>query len=348
MDYRPLGDSGLLVSQICLGTMTFGEQNTEDEGHAQLDMALDAGINFIDTAEMYPIPASEGTYGRTEEIIGSWFHQRGGRERVVLASKIIGPGPFNYIRSRLDFSPASLRTALEGSLRRLQTDYIDLYQLHWPSRRTNVFGVRGYPDTSEETWTDDFPAVLHTLLAFIKEGKIRCFGLSNETPWGLQHCINLANTQGFPRCVSIQNPYNLLNRLFEIGLAEISRREGVGLLAYSPLAFGTLTGKYAEGTASPDSRLRKFAESPRLVRYNGPSSQEALRRYVALARQSDLSPAGMALAFVHSRPFLTSNIIGATGTDQLRENIESLRIVLPRDVLDEIEVIHRAIPDPAP
>ncbi|MBU6168419.1 MAG: aldo/keto reductase [Bacteroidetes bacterium] len=348
MEYSFLGKSGQKVSKICLGTMTFGEQNTEAEGHLQLDYAVSEGVNFIDTAEMYPIPANKDTYGRTEEIIGSWLKGRGDRHQLVIASKIIGPGAFNYMRPALNFSPASIHTALHNSLRRLQTDYIDLYQLHWPERNTNMFGVRGYKDDGSDAWQDNMLEILQTMKKLVNEGKIRFFGVSNETPWGLQRFIHLASLHDLPVCVSIQNPYNLVNRLFEVGLAEISIREKAGLLAYSPLAFGTLSGKYLDGTAESSSRLVKYASSPRLVRYNSAFTQGAIKKYVDLARDAQLSPSLMALAFVNSRPFLTSNIVGATNLSQLKENISSINLKLPKDLLERIELIHTSMPDPAP
>lgn len=348
MEYSLLGRSNQQVSKICLGTMTFGEQNTEAEGHLQLDYAVSEGVNFIDTAEMYPIPANKETYGRTEEIIGSWLKSRGNRDKLVIASKIIGPGAFNYIRPALNFSSESVIAALDNSLKRLKTDYIDLYQLHWPERKTNMFGVRGFPDDGSDPWQDNMLEVLETMHKLIEAGKIRFFGISNETPWGLQRFIHLAEIHHLPVCVSIQNPYNLVNRLFEVGLAEISIREKAGLLAYSPLAFGTLSGKYMDGTAESSSRLIKYASSPRLVRYNSPFTQGAIKKYVELAKEAHLAPGLMALAFVNSRPFLTSNIIGATQLSQLKENIDSIHIKLPSDLIERIELIHKTMPDPAP
>lgn len=348
MEYSLLGRSNQQVSKICLGTMTFGEQNTEAEGHLQLDYAVSEGINFIDTAEMYPIPANKETYGRTEEIVGSWLKSRGNRDKLVIASKIIGPGAFNYIRPSLNFSSESIKSALDNSLKRLNTDYIDLYQLHWPERRTNMFGVRGFPDDGSDPWKDNMLEILQTMQELISSGKIRFFGVSNETPWGLQRFIHLAESNHLPVCVSIQNPYNLVNRLFEVGLAEISIREKAGLLAYSPLAFGTLTGKYIDGKAEPFSRLLKYASSPRLVRYNSAFSQEAIKKYVELAKGAQISPSLMALAFVNSRPFLTSNIVGATNLSQLKENIDSINLKLPLDLMERIAFIHKTMPDPAP
>ncbi len=346
MRYRPLGDTGLEVSVICLGSMTWGEQNSEQEGHQQLDYALDRGINFIDTAELYAIPPKAETYGRTEEIIGSWLKLRANRERVILASKIAGPGAgwVDHIRDgKTRFDKKNIQSALDGSLRRLQTDYIDLYQLHWPERNTNCFGQRGY--THQEA---PFTPVLETLTALqdlVTAGKIRYIGLSNETPWGVMEFLQAAERFNLPRVVSIQNPYSLLNRLFEIGLAEIAHREGIGLLAYSPLGFGVLSGKYLEGRAQERDRLRRF---PDYDRYSNPQALAATAEYVALARDHGMSPAQMALAYVNSRPFLTSNIIGATTMEQLRENIDSADLALSEEVLEGIENIHTRHPNPSP
>jgi aryl-alcohol dehydrogenase-like predicted oxidoreductase len=347
MQYRRLSDTDLDVSVLCLGTMTFGEQNTEQEAFAQLDLALDAGVNFFDAAEMYPVPPRAETMGHTEEIIGRWVAQRGCRDRVVLATKVAGPGRdwLPYIRgggNRL--GRRDIEAAIDGSLRRLQTDVIDLYQLHWPDRETNFFGQLGYSPRHDP---DEVPLreTLEVLGDLVTDGKIRHIGLSNETPWGVMQCVHLAARHGLPCPVSIQNPYSLLNRTFEVGLAEIADREGVGLLAYSPLAFGVLSGKYLSGAQPADARLTLF---PDYDRYSNPQAQKATHDYVALARSVGLSPAQMALAYVNTRPFLTSTIIGATGLAQLRENIGSADMSLPSDVLDEIESIHRRHPNPAP
>lgn len=346
MEYRPLGKTDLRVSLICLGTMTWGEQNSESEGHAQLDYAIDNGINFIDTAELYAIPSRKATQGSTERIIGTWLRNRSDRDKIILASKIVGPASnLTYIRDPLDFSPASIRTALEGSLRRLQTDYIDLYQLHWPERKNNRFGVRGYRHDSDDPWEDNFLEVLQTVQELIDEGKIRYFGVSNETPWGLMRLLHLSEMHGLPRLVSIQNPYSLLNRTFEIGLAEIAIREQTGLLAYSPLAFGLLSGKYHRGTARSDSRIHKF---PQMSRYNGDRSKEAAGKYLRIAEAHGLNMTQMALAYINSRPFLTSNIIGATSMEQLQENINSIHLQLDDEVLKAIEEVHDSVPNPAP
>ncbi len=346
MQYRTLGNTNTKVSLICLGSMTWGEQNSETEGHAQLDYALDQGINFIDTAELYAIPAKADTYGRTEEIIGTWLKARNNRDQVVLASKAAGPGKgwVDHIRNgESRFDRANLEPALDATLNRLQTDYLDLYQLHWPERKTNYFGQLGYVHT-EDAFTP-MEETLGILQGFIQTGKIRHIGLSNETPWGVMKFLQIADHMGLPRVVSIQNPYSLLNRSFEIGLAEIAHREQVGLLAYSPLGFGVLSGKYLDGAEKPEDRLSRF---PEYDRYSNALALAATQEYVALARSLDLNPAQMALAYVNSRPFLTSNIIGATSMKQLRENIASVDLKLSDDVLDKIETIHKRHPNPAP
>ena len=346
MQYVKLGTSSLSVSKICLGTMTFGQQNTEAEGHEQMDYAFEAGINFFDTAEMYPIPSRKETQGSTETIIGTWMKQRGLRDQIILASKITGPSPaMLHIRNPLDFSKKQILEALEGSLKRLQTDYIDLYQLHWPERRMNMFGKRGFEHDPSDPWQDNFAEVLGVLQELRDSGKIRYFGVSNESPWGLMRILHLSETLGLPRPISIQNPYSLLNRLFEIGLAEISMREEVGLLAYSPLGFGVLSGKYLRGEAGPKSRLNLFRQ---YLRYSGDTSQVAAQEYLRIADEFGFSPAQMALAYVNSRPFVASNIIGATSMAQLKENIDSIMVELGPDVLKAIEIVHQRIPDPAP
>lgn len=346
MEYRQLGQTGIKVSAICLGTMTWGEQNTEAEAHAQLDYALAQGINFIDAAEMYPVPPKPETQGRTEAYIGSWLAARGRRDDVILATKIAGPGNgVAHIRdARTRFVEPTIREALEGSLKRLRTDYVDLYQLHWPDRRTNFFGQLGYTP-AEEKYPPHIEETLTALAKLVEEGKIRHIGLSNETPWGLMRFLAAAEQLGLPRVVSIQNPYNLLNRTFEVGLAEISHREQVGLLAYSPLAFGMLSGKYLGGARPASSRITLYS---RFTRYLKEEGQRAIAEYVALAREHGLSPAQMALAYVTSRPFVTSNIIGATSMTQLEENIASLSLTLSEEVLAGIEAIHTRQPNPCP
>jgi len=346
MQRRRLGTTELEVSALCLGTMTFGEQNTEAEAHQQLDAALAAGINFIDTAEIYPVPPRGETQGRTEEYIGSWLAQRGGRERLVLATKVAGPGDWlPYLRggkNRLD--RPNIEAALHASLRRLRTDYVDLYQIHWPDRPTNFFGRLGYTHPSED---HSVPLIetLEVLGDLVDAGKVRYIGVSNETPWGLTTLLRLAETHGLPRAMSIQNPYSLLNRTFEIGLAEIAIREQCGLLAYSPLGFGVLSGKYLDGARPLGARLTRFE---RFARYSNPESERATADYVALARRHGLSPAQMALAYVTSRPFVTANILGATRLEQLIENLESEGLSLSAEVEQEIEAIHTRQPNPAP
>jgi aryl-alcohol dehydrogenase-like predicted oxidoreductase len=346
MKFRQLGNTDLQVSLICLGTMTFGEQNTEAEGHQQLDYALERGINFIDTAELYSVPGRQETQGSTERIVGSWLKDRSDRDKIILATKIVGPSPgLLYIRNPLDFKPASIRTAIEGSLRRLQTDYVDLYQLHWPERKNNRFSIRDYPCDPNDPWEDNFLQVLESMQELVDEGKIRHFGISNETPWGAMRLLHLAEQHGLPRCVSIQNPYSLLNRTFEIGLSEIAIRENMGLLAYSPLAFGLLSGKYHRGEARPEARINQFEQ---MSRYSRPTAHEATARYLEIAEKHGLSLAQMSLAFINSRPFLTSNIIGATSMEQLKENIDSLELELSEEVIDAINEVHDSIPNPAP
>jgi len=346
MQYRPLGQTGLDVSVICLGTMTWGQQNSEAEAHAQLDRALELGVNFIDTAEMYPTPPKAETQGRTESHIGTWLAARGGRDKVILATKVTGrSNNFPYLgrgETRLDRNQIEL--ALEASLKRLQTDYVDLYQLHWPDRRTNYFGQLGYRVVDDE---DEIPPeeTLAALADLIKAGKVRHVGVSNETPWGLMRFLDAADRLGLPRTACIQNPYNLLNRSFEIGLAEIAWREKCGLLAYSPLAFGMLSGKYLDGARPDGARLTLFAH---FARYNKKPGEAATVRYVALAREHGLDPAQMALAFVNSRPFVTSNIIGATTLEQLEADISSIDVTLNDSVLDGIEAIHAEISNPCP
>ncbi len=345
MDYSTLGETDIQVSRICLGTMTFGEQNTEKESHSQLDLAFERGVNFIDTAEMYPIPPKRETQGVTETYIGNWLSRTGLRDRIILATKVTGPGEWiSHIRGGPRLSAKHIRQALEGSLRRLRTDYIDLYQIHWPERHTNFFGRLGYRHQPEEDGVS-IAETLETLAKLVGEGKIRTIGVSNETPWGTMQYLNLADHHGWPRIVSIQNPYNLLNRTFEIGLAEISHRENTGLLAYSPLAFGVLSGKYLGGKHPAGARLTLF---PHYARYSAPHVETAVQRYVELAENHGLSPAQMALAFVNSRPFLTANIIGATHLSQLAEDIGSIDLELPDEVIKGIEAIHASCPNVAP
>lgn len=346
MLYRSLGTSDLQVSALALGSMTWGEQNSEAEGFEQIRRAQASGINFIDTAEMYPVPPRPGTYGATERIIGNYLQQFGGRSDWIIASKAAAPGNgLSYIRDgKPHFDRANLVAAVDASLQRLQTDYIDLYQLHWPDRHTNYFGQLGYQHNPDAHLTP-IEETLAALAELVSSGKIRHIGLSNETPWGVHRFLHLAETHNWPRVVSIQNPYNLLNRSFEVGLAEIAIREQVGLLAYSPLAFGLLSGKYENGAQPADGRLTLFE---RFQRYNNPQTRRAASAYVSLAQEQGLDPAQMALAYVNSQPFLTSNIIGATTLQQLDSNIASLELQLSAEVLQRIEQIHIEQPNPAP
>lgn len=346
MRYETITNTDLNVSKICLGTMTYGEQNTEADGHAQLDMAVERGVNFIDTAELYSSPVKAETQGSTERYIGNWLQQRGKRDDLIIATKIVGDRPFaQHIRPKLGYSKDNLNEALDLSLQRLQTDYVDLYQLHWPSRQTNFFGKRGYEHDETDPWEDNFLEILTHLDTIIKSGKVRYFGVSNETPWGLMRYLHLADKHDLPRCVSIQNPYSLLNRTYEVGLAEISMREQVSLLPYSPLGAGMLSGKYHLKTDKPENRLNKYKN---VKRYSSDQSWEATQRYLDIAQAHGLTLTQLALAFVNDRPFVTSNIIGATSLDQLAENIDSINIQLSEEILEQIEQVHDTIPNPAP
>jgi len=346
MKYNKLGTSELEVSKICLGTMTFGQQNSEEEAHEQLNYAVDQGINFIDTAELYSVPGRKETQGSTERYIGTWLKDRKDRDKLVIATKIVGPSPgLLYIRNPINFSKEQLNIAIEGSLQRLQTDYVDLYQLHWPERNVNNFGQLGYKHDEDEQWENNLIEVIENLNELIKLGKIRHWGLSNESPWGVMSFLHLADKHSLPRPLSIQNPYNLLNRSYEVGLAEISMRENIGLLAYSPLAFGMLTGKYHNGVDTEDGRLNLF---PKLSRYSSDWVREVAGQYIRLANDFDITPTQMALAFVSSKPFTWSNIIGATTMKQLRENIESINITLNNDMVSALDEVHRKISNPAP
>ncbi|WP_431483571.1 NADP(H)-dependent aldo-keto reductase [Pseudomonas solani] len=345
MEFRQLGNTDIKVSSLCLGTMTWGEQNSEAEAFAQIERAKAFGINFMDTAEMYPVPPRAETYAATETIIGNWFAKHCDRADWVLASKVAGPGNgITHIRGgNLKHNRQHITAALDASLKRLQTDWIDLYQLHWPERSTNFFGQLGYQHREEDS--TPLQETLEVLGEQVKAGKIRQIGLSNETPWGTMKFLQLADQLGLPRAASIQNPYNLLNRSFEVGLAEVAIRERCGLLAYSPLAFGMLSGKYENGARPANARISLFS---RFARYTNPQAQAACSRYVALAREHGLEPAQMALAFVTAQPFVTSNIIGATNLEQLESNLASSALILSDAVLEGIAEIHRAQPNPAP
>ena len=346
MKFKKLGNTNLDVSLICLGTMTWGEQNTQEEGFEQMDYAIEKGINFFDTAELYAIPPKEKTYGKTEEIIGNWFRLRKNRDKIILASKIAGPG-LKWIRGGgSQYSPKGIEEALHNSLKRLKTDYIDLYQLHWPERNTNYFGDLDYEHDKEEKNWNSFESILKTLKKFIDQGKIRYIGISNETPWGFSKFLEIAKEQKLPRIVSVQNPYNLVNRAYEIGMSEISMREKAGLLAYSPLAAGYLTGKYRNKQMPKNSRMDLFYDN--YPRYHNERTYEAVDEYFNIAEKKKISLTQLSQAFVNSRDFVTSNIIGATTMKQLKENIASINISLNQEIMDEINLIHQKIPNPAP
>ena len=345
MKYTTLPNTDIKVSKICLGTMTWGNQNTQEEGFSQMDLALDKGVNFFDCAELYPVPAEEKTYAATERIIGNWFAKSGNRDKVVLATKIAGTGDYTaHIRTN-GFSKEALNEAVENSLKRLKTDYIDLYQLHWPERNTNTFGTRDYTPDIDDQWEDNFNEILHSLDAIVKSGKIRQVGISNEKAWGTMRYLEESKQHSLPRMITIQNAYSLINRVFEGDMAEVAHRENIGLLAYSPMAFGVLSGKYIKGTAADDARLKLF---PRFSRYNSEQATEATKRYLKIAEDNNLLLAQMALAFVNERPFITSNIIGATNLSQLTENIDSINISLSDEVMKAINAVHAEIPNPAP
>lgn len=347
MQYNLLPSTNIKVSKICLGTMTWGQQNTEAEGHEQLNYATnERGINFIDTAEMYSVPAKAETQGSTERIIGTWLKKRNKRDDIILASKVAGPSAgLPHIGTGRKFNKENITRALNESLQRLQTDYIDLYQLHWPERPTNYFGTLGYVHASEDAVTD-FVETLTILNEFIQLGKIRYIGISNETPWGVMQYLRTAEKYNLPKIVTIQNPYNLVNRVYEIGLAEIGEREKVGLLAYSPLAGGLLSDKYLGGKRPDGARFTLWPNY--FGRYAHPNTMKAVERYAVLAKAHNLSLAQMSLAYVNTRTFLTSNIIGATNMQQLTENIGSIDVTLSEEVMKEIQKIHLEFPNPAP
>ncbi|MBJ7880038.1 aldo/keto reductase [Gelidibacter salicanalis] len=343
MTYTTLPHTNLKVSKLCLGTMTWGRQNTQAEGFEQMSYALDHGINFFDTAELYPVPSEARTYADTERIIGNWFEKSGHRDQVVLASKIAGPGDYTAHIRTTGFSPEALKDAVNNSLKRLKTDYIDLYQLHWPERNTNTLGIRDYKH-EEDQWQDNFNEILHTFDGIIKSGKVRHIGVSNEKAWGTMRYLEESKQHDLPRMLTVQNAYSLLNRLFEGDMAEIAMRENMGLLAYSPMGCGVLSGKYIKGEDSKNSRLNLFT---RFARYSSASCTEATKQYLAIAEAHNLKLSQMALAFVTQQPFVTSNIIGATNMTQLKENIESINLTLSQEVLDAIEEVHKVIPNPS-
>jgi len=346
MKYTTLPNTDTKVSKICLGTMTWGKQNTEADGHEQMDFALEAGVNFFDTAELYSVPATPETYGATEKIIGTWFKKTGNRDKVVLASKIAGGGDYTAHIRNGGLNRENIIDAIHKSLKRLQTDYIDLYQLHWPNRGVNVFGTRDFPTKTANQEAENHIEILETLQDFIKQGKIKHIGLSNETPWGTMKYMQAATTHNLPKPVTVQNSYSIIHRGYEVGMSEVSLRENIGLLAYSPLAQGVLSGKYLDGNKPEGARGTLF---PRFIaRYMGEGSLEAVSRYENIAKKNGITLTEMSLAFVNQLPFVTSNIIGATKMDQLKENINSINIELSDEILKEINSVHAAIPNPAP
>ena len=346
MNYKKLGSTDVNVSTICLGTMTWGEQNSKADGFEQMDYAIDNGVNFWDTAEIYAIPMREETYGETENIIGEWFKKTKKRDKVILATKVSGPTSKEYIRGGgCSYDKESMSEALEKSLKRMQTDYIDLYQLHWPERNTNFFGKQGYEhDSNEKNWIA-FEEILENLKKFVDAGKIRYVGLSNETAWGLAKCLELSKLKNLPKMMAVQNPYNLLNRTYEVGLAEISVREQSGLLAYSPLAFGYLTGKYRNNNMPKGSRIDLFKD---FTRYNNENSIKAIEEYYKISQKFNLDFAQMSIKFCEIQPFVTSVIIGATTMQQLKTNVESVNVKLNNEIINEINEVQKIYPNPCP
>jgi len=345
MNFKKLGNTDLKVSTICLGTMTWGEQNNQKEAFEQMDYSIDSGINFFDAAEIYPSPCRKETYGETEKIIGKWFNKKKNRNKIILASKIAGPG-LSWVRNGdKNFSEQKIEIALENSLRRLNTDYIDLYQLHWPERKTNFFGRLNYEHKEENDW-NNFEKILVALDKFIKQGKIRYIGLSNETPWGVSKFLEIAKINKLPRMMSVQNPYSLLCRSYEIGLSEISIREKSGLLAYSPLAGGFLTGKYRNNNLPKNSRQKLFADY--YTRYSKPNASPVIEKYYNIAKKFGLNFAQMSIKFCEIQKFLTSVIIGATTMEQLKIDIESVNVNLTKEIIKEINDVQIKYPNPCP
>ncbi|WP_152286143.1 aldo/keto reductase [Flavicella marina] len=345
MKYTKISNTDIKVSKICLGTMTFGEQNTEAEAHIQLSYAAGEGVNFIDTAEMYSIPGRKETQGNSERFVGSWLKDQK-REDFVVATKITGPNPgLKYIRENMDFSDKSIDFSLERSLKNLQTDYVDVYQLHWPERNANFFGKLNYKHKDDEQWEDNFHEIILKLDSLVKEGKIRHYGVSNETPWGTMRHIQESTKNNLTRAKSIQNPYSILNRSYEVGMAEVSMRENIGLLAYSPLGFGVLSGKYFNGQLPEKSRLKLF---PNYSRYSNDQAMFLAEKYQELAKKYGLSLIELSLAFIETQPFVTSTIIGATTIGQLKENIATIDVNLTPELLAEVDEIHKLQPYPAP
>ncbi|MCL4143326.1 UNVERIFIED_CONTAM: hypothetical protein GTU68_033757 [Idotea baltica] len=346
MKYTTLPNTGIKVSKICLGTMTWGNQNTEAEGHQQMDYALEQGINFFDVAELYPVPATPDTYGDTERIIGTWFKKTGNRDKIVLATKIAGGGDYTAHIRKGGINKKNILEAIDKSLERLQTDYIDLYQLHWPNRGVNVFGTRDFQTDAAKDEVENYLEIIETLESLIQSGKIKHYGLSNETPWGMMKYAETARMSNLPKPVTIQNAYSLILRKFETGSSEVCLRENIGLLAYSPLAQGVLSGKYLDGNKPEGARGTLF---PRFIaRYMDKGALNAVREYQAIAQKNGMTLSEMSLAFINQLPFVTSNIIGATKMSQLKENIGSIYVDLSEDVIKEINAVHQAIPNPAP
>jgi len=345
MKFKKLGTTDIDVSLICLGTMTWGTQNTEKDAFEQMDYAVSQGINFFDTAEIYSVPPTSDSYGKTEVMIGNWFEKRKNRDKIILASKVAGPG-CDWIRGGgNNFDEKKIGEAIDGSLKRLKTDYIDLYQLHWPERSTNFFGRRDYLFNNKEGNWNSFESILEALKKYIKSGKIRHIGMSNETPYGLSRYLEISKNKGAPRMMSVQNPYNLVNRTYEIGMSEISIREKCGLLVYYPLAAGGLSGKYRNGKMPKDSRMALFKG---WERHLNPLAMQAYDKYFKLAQDFNLTMVQLAQSFVNSRPFVTSNIIGATTMEQLKENVESINIEFTDEMMDKVNEIHNNNPNPSP
>ena len=344
MNYKKLGNTDLNVSTICLGTMTWGEQNTQNEAFEQMDYSLDNGVNFWDTAELYAVPPKAETYGHTETIIGNWFEKTKKRKEVILASKVGGPSRKYMRNGENSFTGKNLENALHGSLKRLKTDYIDLYQLHWPERNVNNFGRLGY-EHKENDW-NKFEDVLENLKKFIEDGKIRYVGLSNETPWGVMNYLQLSRDKDLPRMMSIQNPYSLLNRSYEVGLAEVSIRENIGCLSYSPLASGYLTGKYRNKQFPKGSRMERDFDF--WTRYRKPNMEEAVEDYYKISQKFDLDMSQMSIKFCEVQDFMTSVIIGATTMEQLKTNVESVKVNLDSEVIKEINNVQKKYPNPCP
>ena len=345
MKYKKLGTTDLDVSLICLGTMTWGTQNSEKDAFEQMDYSVSKGINFFDTAELYSVPPNAESYGKTEKMIGNWFEKRKNREKVILASKIAGPR-CDWIRGgKNSYNEKNLGEAIDGSLKRLKTDYIDLYQLHWPERSTNCFGLREFNINEEEKEWNSFESILQALEKYIKIGKIRYIGISNETPYGLSKYLELSKSKNLPRMMSVQNPYSLVNRTFEVGMSEISIRDKCGLLVYYPLAAGALSGKYRDGQMPKNSRMALFKGWERMI---NPLAMKAYDEYYKLAKDNNMTMVQLAQSFVNSRPFVTSNIIGATTMEQLKENIDAIDIELSDEIMNKINLIHNNNPNPSP